>query len=148
MSGVSNYAFEAAVVSFIVSVFVLYAYANLRDRHRDEAKWHIGVGAAVYGFIIGLVIAFVILPMRTVLINGETPPEMAAVSGVGVFLVMFSLRRGLVGRLPFLGAQLKAYRRAQLRKTIESASRELGRLEAKNGDTEAATDRRRARRPT
>ena len=133
MNALLAYGFEAAVVAFIVSVFVIYALATLRARHRDEAKWHIGVGAAVYGFIIGLIIAFVILPMRTRLIDGETPPEVAAVSGVMVFLVMFSMRRGLIGRLPFLGAQLKSYRRAQLRKTIETAEAQLDKLERENG---------------
>ena len=123
--------FELSVIGFIVAVFILYAMATLKERHCDLAAWHVYIGAAFYGFVIGLIIAFVILPLRVYLLSSETRPEIAAFAGIGVFLVMFSMRRGLIGRLPFLGPQLRAYRRANLRKTIESASAELTKLEGK-----------------
>ncbi|MEO0398921.1 MAG: hypothetical protein AAF224_05800 [Pseudomonadota bacterium] len=119
------YVFEGAVVAFIMSVFTLYAAATLRARHRDVGFFSVLGGAAVYGVLIGLVIAFIILPMRAVLMSAETPPEFAALGGILVFLTMFSLRRGVAGRLPFLGRSIKAFRRAQLRKTIETAEKQL-----------------------
>ena len=122
------YAFEAAVVAFIIVVFLIVAATTLRARHRDTALWHVLLGAGVYGAIVGLVIAFIVLPLRIVLMNAETPPEVAALGGVAVFLMMFALRRGAAGRLPFLGAQIKAFRRAQLRKTIETAEKQLAAL--------------------
>ena len=55
-------------------------------------------------------------------------PQTAAISGFGFLAVMMSIRRGLIGRLPFLGPQVKAYRRAMLRKTIETAQKQLDKL--------------------
>ncbi|MEM6415580.1 MAG: hypothetical protein AAF720_13095 [Pseudomonadota bacterium] len=119
------YVFEAAVVSFIVTVFVVYTFLTLKERHRDVSQFNLLFGAAVYGFITGLVIAFVILPMRVLIMNSDVKPHIAAVGGIFVFLTMFSLRQGAVGRLPFIGEPLRGYRRAQLRKTIEVAERQL-----------------------
>ncbi|MEM9168689.1 MAG: hypothetical protein AAGC56_03460 [Pseudomonadota bacterium] len=129
--------FDVAVIGFIVIVFIAYAGATLKDRHKDGAGGNVIAGAGVYGAVIGLVIAFVILPLRVYLISSETRPEIAALAGVGVFLTMFSLRRGLVGRLPFLGAHLRAFRRANLRKTIEGARAELGKLESRTSGAAA-----------
>jgi hypothetical protein len=44
---------------------------------------------------------------------------------------MIALRRGVLARLPFLGPQVKAYRRAVLRKQIETAQKQLESLTAK-----------------
>ncbi len=126
--------FEAAVVGFIVTVFVAVAAATLKPRHRDSGLARVLVGAGIYGCVVGLVIAFVILPLRVTLIDGDVPPQVAAFGGVGVFLTMFSLRRGLVGRLPFLGPQVKQFRRAQLRRTIEAAEKDLARLSGGGGE--------------
>lgn len=121
-------AFEAAVVGFIVAVFVGYAAATLRKSRGEAPMRRVLVGAGAYGAVVGAVIAFVILPLRLVLIAGDAPDWIAAVGGVGVFLTMFSLRRGLVGRLPFLGGHVRAYRRAQLRRTIAVAEKDLRKL--------------------
>ena len=125
ITAMGEYAFEAAVVAFIVAVFISVAFVTLKPRHRDVDAWHVVAGAAIYGAIIGLVIAFIVLPMRMLLINGDAPPATAALGAIFVFLTMFSLRRGLVGRIPFLGPQVRAFRRAQLRKTIETAQEQL-----------------------
>ncbi|MEO1014471.1 MAG: hypothetical protein AAFX08_04705 [Pseudomonadota bacterium] len=125
--------FEAAVVGFIIAVFVAFAAATLKARHRDGGTAQVLVGAAIYGCVVGLVIAFVILPLRVTLIDGDVPPQVAAFGGVGVFVTMFSLRRGLVGRLPLLGPQVKAFRRAQLRRTIETAQKDLSKLNGERG---------------
>lgn len=123
-----NYWVEAAVAAVVTVVFCLTAMLMIRERHRDAALWHVLLGAAIYGAIFGLVIGFVIVPLRMVLINGDLPPQYAAVSGFGVLAVMIALRRGLIGRLPFLGPQVRAYRRALLRRTIETAQAQLDRL--------------------
>ncbi|MBI1392183.1 MAG: hypothetical protein GC152_05505 [Alphaproteobacteria bacterium] len=120
--------FEAMVVAFIVCAFVAWAAATLKARHRDVGVAATLIGASVYGAVVGAVIAFLVLPLRVTLINGDLPEWMAAVGGIGVFLTMFSLRRGLVGRLPFLGPHVRAYRRAQLRRTIETAEKDLRKL--------------------
>ena len=56
----------------------------------------------------------------------------AAWSSFGFIVVMIALRRGLIGRLPFLGPQVRAYRRASLRRMIEGAQKDLDKLTRKS----------------
>lgn len=126
-----NFWVEAIVAIVATLLFVLSALLMIRKRHRDAALWHVLFGAGVYGAIFGVVIGFIIVPLRAVLMDGDLPPPIAAASGFGVLAVMIALRRGLIGRLPFLGPQVKSYRRALLRRTIEVAEAELARMTAK-----------------
>lgn len=123
-----NYWVEAAVAAVVAVVFVASSVFTIRDQHRDVAAWHVHIGAAIYGAIFGLVIGFVIVPLRVWLTDASLPPQYAAVSGFSVLFIMIALRRGLIGRLPFLGPQVKAYRRALLRKTIETAQKQLAKM--------------------
>lgn len=126
-----NFWIEAAVAATVMVLFVLASMMMIRARHRDAALWHVLLGAAIYGAIFGIVIGFVITPLRAVLMNGDLEPQYAAISGLGVLAITIALRRGLIGRLPFLGPQVKAYRRALLRRTIEAAQAQLDKLTAK-----------------
>jgi len=123
-----NYYVEAAVAAAVAVIFVLTSVLTIKERHRDVEAWHIHVGAAIYGAIFGIVIGFVIVPLRVWLTDASLPPHYAAVSGFSVLFIMIALRRGLIGRLPFLGPQVKAYRRALLRKTIETAQKQLAKM--------------------
>lgn len=119
---------ELAVAVIVVMVFVVASVINTKPRHMDVAAWHVHVGAAIYGALIGIIIGFVIVPLRAVLMDGALAPQYAALSGLGVLVIMISLRRGLIGRLPFLGPQVRAFRRASLRRTLETAQKQLDRL--------------------
>ena len=128
-----NFWVEAAVAAVVSIAFVLTSIFSHRERHRDVEAWHIHVGAAIYGAIFGAVIGFVIVPLRVFLTDASLPPQYAAVSGFSVLFIMIALRRGLIGRLPFLGPQVRAYRRAGLRRTIENAQKQLDGLISKDG---------------
>ena len=119
---------EASVAVLVMAAFVVTSFFNLKERHRDASAWHVHIGAAVYGAVFGLVLGFGVLPFRLMIMEGELPEGVAAGSGVAIIAVMIALRRGLIGRLPFLGTQLKAYRRALLRKSIEDSEKQLARL--------------------
>ena len=123
-----NYYVEATVASVVAAIFVLNSILTIKATHRDVEAWHVHVGAAIYGAIFGAVIGFVIVPLRVWLTDASLPPQYAVVSGFSVLFIMIALRRGLIGRLPFLGPQVKAYRRALLRKTIESAQKQLAKM--------------------
>lgn len=126
-----NLYIEGTVAFFIMIFFVIMSMATLRERHRDTAAWHVHLGAAIYGAVFGLVIGFVIVPLRMVLMSGELPPEMMSFSALGLLVVVIALRRGVIGQLPFLGPQVKAYRRASLRRAIEASQKQLDKLTAK-----------------
>ena len=123
-----NYYVEATVAAVVAVIFVLSSLLTIKARHRDVEAWHVHVGAAIYGAIFGVVIGFVIVPLRVWLTDASLPPQYAAVSGFSVLFIMIALRRGLIGRLPFLGPQVKAYRRALLRKTIDTAQKQLAKM--------------------
>lgn len=123
-----NYYVEAAVAAVVAIAFVLNSLITIKAPHRDVEAWHVHVGAAIYGAIFGAVIGFVIVPLRVWLTDASLPPQYAAVSGFSVLFIMIALRRGLIGRLPFLGPQVKAYRRALLRKTIDAAQKQLAKM--------------------
>lgn len=119
---------EGAVAVMIMVVFVISAMISLRQRHRDTSAWHVNRGAAIYGAIFGAIIGFVIVPMRMMLTEGALPPTTAGAYGMGALFLVIALRRGVLARLPFLGPQVKAYRRASLRRSIEMSQKQLDKL--------------------
>ena len=123
-----NLYIEGAVALVIMVVFVISAMFTLRARHRDRAAWHVFAGAAIYGAIFGAIIGFIIVPLRMGLMQGDLPSGMAGYSGIGALVLIIALRRGLIARLPFLGPQVKAFRRASLRRQIEGAQKQLDKL--------------------
>ncbi len=123
-----NLIIEIAVAVGVAGLFTLMSIINLRERHRDVPAWHVHTGAAIQGAVFGVIIGFVLVPLRMMLMQGELPPNMMGVSGFGFLFVIIALRRGLFSRLPFLGPQVKAFRRASLRRSIETAQKQLDKL--------------------
>lgn len=123
-----NFWVEAAVAAVVAAIFAANSALTLKPRHMDVGAWHVHLGAGIYGLMIGLVIAFVIMPLRVYLTDASLPPLYAAASGLAFLAIMISIRRGLIGRLPFLGSQVRAYRRALLRRTIETSEKQLAKL--------------------
>lgn len=123
-----NLIIEIFVATAITLVFVISAMLTLRERHRDMSAWHVYLGAGIYGAIFGAIIGFVIVPLRAALIDGNLPPQTAGMFGFAALLLIIALRRGALARLPFLGPQVKAFRRASLRRQIEAAQNQLDKL--------------------
>ena len=115
----------------IMIFFVVGSLATLRKRHCDMSAWHVHLGAAIYGAIFGLVMGFGIVPLRMYMVQGDMPPQIAGYAGIAILALVIALRRGLIGRLPFLGPQVKAYRRAALRRQIEGAQKQLDAIQPK-----------------
>jgi len=126
------YYVEGVVAVFIALVFVISAAISIKERHSDMSRWHILVGAGIYGAIFGAIIGFGIVPMRMMLMEGALPPQETAVFGFAMLLFVIALRRGVIARLPFLGPQVKAYRRASLRRQIETSQKQLDKLTPKD----------------
>jgi len=123
-----NLYIEIAAAIVIAMTFLISAMINLRRRHRDVAVWHVWLGALVYGAVFGALIGFVVMPLRLFLTDGSVPPEQAGYAGLGLFAVLLVLRQGVLSRVPLLGPQVKAYRRAALRRTIEQAEKQIAKL--------------------
>jgi hypothetical protein len=80
------------------------------------------------------VIGFVIVPLRALLIDGSRPPQDALIGGLSFIAIMVALRSGVIMRLPFLGPQVKAWRRAALRRAVENAQGQIEKLTAVKGE--------------
>jgi hypothetical protein len=121
-----------AGVAILVMLFILgSSLATLNEQYRDAEAWHVHLGAAIYGAVFGVVIGFIIMPLRFLLSGGNVDPQTASWASMVFLVVMIALRRGLIGQLPFLGPQVKAYRRASLRRSIERSQKQLAKLTAK-----------------
>lgn len=123
-----NFFVEISVAAVVMLVFTALAAITIKERHRDAAAWHVILSAAIYGAIFGAVIGFVVVPLRALLIDGSLPPQAAAAGGFTTIAIMIALRSGLIMRLPFLGSQVKAWRRAALRRAVEKANLQLEKL--------------------
>ena len=119
---------ELGVGMVIMLAFVALAALTIKERHRDVEQWHVLVGAAIYGALFGAVVGFVIVPLRALLTDTSLPPQDAAFGGLSFIAIMVALRSGIIMRLPFLGPQVKAWRRAALRRTVEHAEEQIKKL--------------------
>lgn len=123
-----NFFVELTVAAIVMIVFIALAAFTIKERHRDVEAWHVVVGAAIYGALFGAVIGFVIVPLRALVTDTSLPPQMALMGGLSFIAIMIALRSGVIMHLPFLGPQVKAWRRAALRRAIEHANRQIERL--------------------
>ena len=122
---------EAMVAIVVMVAFLFSSLFTLRNRHADKAMWHVHLGALIQGAIFGVVVGYLVLPMRMMLMEGELPPRMTGIYAVAMLALIIALRRGLIARLPGLGPQVKAYRRASLRRSIENSQKQLDKLAPK-----------------
>jgi hypothetical protein len=131
---------EASVASGFTLTFLLSAIFLFKDEHVEHHPMRVYIGATLQGLIIGVLVGFVVLPLRfaffvpdaSLLPDAPPPPPrgLASLSLLPAFVLLLVVRRGLLARAPLIGRYLRAYRRAALMWQIDSASKALSRLEA------------------
>lgn len=141
---------ELGVVAAITAMFVAFAVFFLKPEHVDNEPTRVRIGAAIQGLIIGLLVGFVLLPLRLAFFIpaselgvGEAPAPngWASLSILPSLILLIIVRRGLLARAPLIGVHLRAYRKASLRLQIAHAQRVLTRLKAIDADESQAGDR-------
>jgi len=130
---------EPLVMASFTVLFVLYAFLFFKPEHVEHHPTRVLIGAALQGFIIGMLVGFVILPLRIAffvpdptLFPDAPPPSrgLASLSALPSLLLLLIIRQGLLARAPLIGRYLRAYRRAAIKHQIDGARRALTRLEA------------------
>jgi hypothetical protein len=129
---------EASVAIAITLAFPLSAMLLFKDAHVEHHPTRVYVGAAMQGMILGVLIGFVIVPLRFAFFNPDPGliPDPAPARGVAslsilpAFILLIIVRRGLLARVPLIGRYIRAYRRAALKWQIDRSSQALARLVA------------------
>lgn len=130
---------EPTVAGGFMLLFILFAAIMFKPEHVEHHPTRVLIGAALQGLIIGVLVAFVVLPFRisffvpdpSLFPDAPHPSKgWASLSILPFFLLLMVIRRGVLARAPLIGAYLRAYRRAALKHQIDGAKRALGRLEA------------------
>lgn len=126
---------EGIVALVFTLAFVIHAFFAFKPEHVEHHPTRVRIGAAIQGLTIGLLIGFVIVPLRMgyMDIRGLDPgisPAMSSLSFLPAFLLLVIIRRGALLKLPVLSTYLRAYRRATLLKARDDANKALAKLDA------------------
>lgn len=129
---------EGLVALAIAAAFLLHAYLAFKPEHVEHHPDRVRIGAAIQGLTIGLLIGFVIVPlrMRFMDVRGFDPgmsPELSSLSFVPALVMLIVIRRGALLKAPVLSTYLRAYRRATLLKARDDADKALAKLDVIEG---------------
>jgi hypothetical protein len=116
----------------------VHSFFAFRPEHVEHHPERVRIGAAIQGLTIGLLVGFVIVPLRMgyMDVRGFDPalsPAMSSLSFLPALLLLIIIRRGALLKAPLLKTYLRAYRRASLLKTRDDAGKALARLDAIEG---------------
>ncbi|MGE0044256.1 MAG: hypothetical protein AB7T08_00705 [Hyphomonadaceae bacterium] len=127
------------MLAFFVSSFFLF--------NAEQVAHHPGrvrAGAAIQGLIIGLILGFVIVPLRMTMMSSamDGPPNpYASLSILPAFILLILVRRGALLRAPVIKTYLRAYRRAMLNRTRDEALKQIAKLDEIEGRSASGEER-------
>ncbi len=118
----------AAIIAAIVFGSSLF---QLKKEHLGPDPVAVRIGAALQGLLFGSVVAFVMLPLRLQLMEGGVSTQARDYRPWIVALALiWTLRSGIIARVPILGHPFRAYRIASLKQSVSVAQGRIERLEA------------------
>ena len=126
---------EGIVALVIMLAFLIHSFFAFKPEHVEHHPGRVRVGAAIQGLAIGLLIGFVIVPLRMQVMDarGLDPalsPGMSSLSFLPALLLLIVIRRGALLRAPVISTYMRAYRRASLLKARDDATKALAKLDA------------------
>ncbi|MBD0426646.1 hypothetical protein [Aquisalinus flavus] len=118
-------------VLWAIIVFAL-SFVWFRPEHRGGKPWLTHLGALIFGFLFGGFIGLVMVPLGQAVTEGRI--EMYSTDYLKWYLpalvvLILMLRTDVTVRLPLLGAPIRAYRSALLRRQIAQAQKRLAKME-------------------
>jgi len=127
---------EGLVALVIAAAFVIHALLAFKPEHVEHHPMRVRIGAAIQGLTLGLLIGFVMVPLRMQVMEASSAPETAGFSSlafVPALILLIVIRRGALLKAPVLSTYLRAYRRASLLKQRDDVNKQLTRLDAIEG---------------
>jgi uncharacterized protein YacL len=125
---------EAIAAAVVTLCFVTHAVFAFKPAHVEHHPGRVRIGAGIQGLMIGLLIGFVIVPLRMQLMESSTPASAwSSLSFLPALVLLILIRRGALLRAPVLSPFLRAYRRATLLKARDDANKALAKLDAIEG---------------
>ncbi|MBC7770804.1 MAG: hypothetical protein H7124_18630 [Phycisphaerales bacterium] len=129
---------EGLVALVIALAFLLHAYFAFKPEHVEHHPARVRIGALIQGLSIGLLIGFVIVPLRTQVMDARgfdpaVSPELSSLAFLPAILMLIVIRRGALLKAPVLKTYLRAYRRATLLKARDDANKALDKLDVIEG---------------
>ncbi|MBL8545250.1 MAG: hypothetical protein JNL81_02230 [Hyphomonadaceae bacterium] len=126
---------EGLVALVIMTAFVCHSFFAFKAEHVEHHPTRVRIGAAIQGLAVGLLIGFVIVPLRMgyMDVRGFDPglsPMMSSLSFLPALGMLIVIRRGALLKTPVLSTYLRAYRRASLLKARDDANKALAKLDA------------------
>jgi hypothetical protein len=123
---------EGAIALTITAGFVISSFFMFKPAHVEHHPLRVRIGAGIQGLVIGLLVAFVIVPVRVSMMEGAASPN-ASLSVLPAILLLIVIRRGALLRAPVIKTYLRAYRRAMLLRTLDETQKQLTRLDKIEG---------------
>jgi hypothetical protein len=125
---------EGLVALAIMLAFVLYAFFAFKPEHVEHHPVRVRIGAAIQGLAIGLLIGFVVVPLRTQIMDmrgyeTSLSSGTASLSFLPALLLLIAIRRGALLKAPVISKYLRAFRRATLLKARDDTDKALARLD-------------------
>ncbi len=127
---------EGVVALVIALAFLLHAFFAFKPEHVEHHPARVRIGAAIQGLAIGLMIGFVVVPLRMQymdVIDPRSAPGLSTLSFAPALLMLIAIRRGALLKAPVLKTYLRAYRRATLLKARDDAEKALAKLDLIEG---------------
>jgi hypothetical protein len=126
---------EGSVALVIMGAFLVHSFFAFKAAHVEHHPTRVRIGAAIQGLAVGLLIGFVIVPLRMgyMDVRGLDPglsPWASSLSFLPALGMLIVIRRGALLKAPILSTYLRAYRRATLLKTRDDTNKALARLDA------------------
>jgi hypothetical protein len=132
---------EGIVALVIMLAFLIHSFFAFKPEHVEHHPGRVRVGAAIQGLAIGLLIGFVIVPLRMRVMEATgvaDAPNTSALAFLPAVIMLILIRRGALLRTPLLSTYLRAYRRASLLKQRDDANKALAKLDEIEGRKAAA----------
>ncbi|MGE0829288.1 MAG: hypothetical protein AB7O04_08055 [Hyphomonadaceae bacterium] len=127
---------EALVALIIMLAFLVSSFFIFKPEHVAHHPGRVRAGAAIQGLAVGLLIGFVIVPLRMAMMQPayDAPPAgLSSLSFLPALILLIVIRRGALLKAPFISRYVRAYRRAMLLRTRDEAVKQLGKLDAIEG---------------